>query len=71
MSKTTCPYDGDWCRKKQESVNNNGICLQTGAPVAKLTSGDCPFATAKERHIECQRYRRYEWIIQNFDNFLK
>ena len=76
MSDITCPYDGDYCRKMQDRIDSMGWgtplftgCLASVGYNKKFES--CPLENAKVRHEECQRYRRYEYIIKTFGQIQK
>lgn len=76
MSDITCPYDGDYCRKMQDRID--AIVWKTPVFPGCVTSicgkkdfVSCPLGNAKSRHEECQRYRRYEYIIKTFGQIQK
>lgn len=71
MSDTTCPFDGDFCEKKQTRVDEwRERCLQNPQsysvfiPRDKMFA-DCPIKHEEERKEICKRYRRYLFIVEN------
>lgn len=71
MSDTTCPFDGDFCEKKQIMVDEwRKRCLQSPQPYYNFVPlnkmfADCPIRHEEERKEICERYRRYLFIVEN------
>ena len=72
MSDIKCPFDGDFCQKKQERfdewkrfVFSRGVTLCTES---NMFDG-CPMENSPLENIKnCERYRRYLYIINNIKN---
>ena len=67
MSATHCPYDGDFCQKKQLHFEAwQKAVLQSGGLVFQLNPemfSGCSIEQSSERENICDRYRRYLFII--------
>lgn len=77
MSDTTCPFDGDFCQKKQDRLNDfHRLFLHNPNLDVKFRSTadmfwDCPVKHPKEREDICERYRRYLFIVKNMKEIEK
>lgn len=69
MSATNCPYDGDFCQKKEIRFNtwqkviiqNNNMAFQINPDLF----ANCTIDDDKERKKICERYQRYLFITNN------
>ena len=74
MSDITCPFDDDFCQKKQDRLNewkkfvlknsNTNINFRTTLDMF----WDCPIKHLEEREETCERYRRYCTIVNKVMN---
>ena len=75
MSDIKCPYDGDFCRKKQDILDRcANYTIGSIYPGFAKCSSDfsiCPIADDKSRRFDCARFRRYEYIVQKHGLFIK
>jgi hypothetical protein len=69
---TVCPYDGDFCDKKQERLNewkDRNLRLSNpvdSIPVCPNMFDDCP-----DDFTKCQRYKRYTFIVNKVMDMAK
>lgn len=71
MSDVNCPFDGDFCQRKQNRLNdfhrmflhnpNLDINFRSTADMF----WDCPIKHFEERKEICNRYRRYLFVVEN------
>ncbi len=77
MSDTTCPFDGDFCQKKQERFDEwkRFVFNPQNAHLTFTTNKDmfsnCPIKHETERKETCERYRRYLFIVKNMKEIEK
>ena len=70
MSDVTCPYDGDFCEKKQERIDEwRKRCLLNPQPYSVFIPRNKLFVNCPIPHIDehpdiCDRYRRYLFIVE-------
>lgn len=68
MSDIKCPFDGDFCQKKQERFDEWKQFVFSNPHLVHKTTGnmfaDCPIKHSEERKEICERYRRYCFIVQ-------
>ena len=69
MPDTTCPFDGDFCQKKQDRLDEwKRFCLRITDQNIHISStmemfADCPIKHKEELKDVCDRYRRYCYIV--------
>lgn len=74
MSDVTCPFDGDFCQKKQDRFDEwkNFTFNPQNAHLTFTTNKDmfsnCPIKHETERKEICERYRRYCTIVNKVMN---
>ncbi|MBR4507221.1 MAG: hypothetical protein IKP24_01670 [Alphaproteobacteria bacterium] len=69
MSATNCPYDGDFCQKKDAKFNAwQKVVIQSDGMVFKINPdmfAGCAIDSEEERKKICDRYQRYLFITNN------
>ena len=68
-----CPFDGDFCYKKQQFLNEwrefcARNCVRNFVMTYEKILPDCPVEYDQEREQNCQRYRRYLFIMNKVKN---
>lgn len=69
MNSTNCPFDGDFCEKKQARLDEwRERCLRNPQPYYTNMScqdmfAGCPIKHDQERNDACERFRRYIFIV--------
>lgn len=77
MSDITCPFDGDFCQKKQDRLNefhrmflhNPNLDINFRSTMDMFW--DCPIKHDQERAETCERYHRYLFIVENVKQEIK
>jgi len=74
MSAVNCPYDGNFCQKKQMHFDAwQKITVQTDGMAFQLNPdmfAGCPVANPQELANSCDRYRRSLLVIKNTEQSL-
>ena len=69
MSVTNCPFDGDFCQKKQLRFDSwQKVIIQNDGMVFQINPNmfaDCPIETESDRKQICERYQRYLFVVRN------
>ena len=69
MSAINCPFDGDFCQRKQHRFNAwQKVIIQNDSMVFQLNPdmfADCAISSVEEREKICERYKRYLFVIRN------
>ena len=72
MSAINCPFDGDFCQKKDVRFHTwQKTILQTDGVVFQINPdmfADCTIEDEKEREKNCTRYQRYLFFENNIKN---
>lgn len=77
MSDITCPFDGGFCQRKQDRLNDfHRVFLNNPHLNIKFRSTadmfwDCPIKHDQERKETCERYRRYLFIVEKVKQEIK
>lgn len=69
MSDVNCPFDGDFCQRKQDQFDEWSKFVFKTQSIVFQTNGkifaDCPETNNIARKDMCNRYRRYLFIVEN------
>lgn len=69
MSDVNCPFDGDFCQRKQDQFDEwSKFVFKTQSAVFQTNGkkfADCPEKNDVARRDMCNRYCRYLFIVEN------